>query len=222
MNILCANFLDKSAYWVRKISLGKIIGGACAPCAPPGSYAHEISLKFCESFRFFHAVFMEKIQKIHYLSYVRKRVVLIPLLLVTWCSYRLEPKLLRYLDQCPRLTLWNFIGHSVLLGESFHRTELISVWLWVYKVYIVLEATSDISVRLEMRQIGPITYLSCRSASPMNLGDTVGWMVVVFCYSLLCYIVYANESLPPWFGVRTCRNDNSLGSVEGKCMAKTR
>ena len=36
MNILCANFLDKSAYWVRKISLGKIIGGggARAPCAP--------------------------------------------------------------------------------------------------------------------------------------------------------------------------------------------
>ena len=42
MNILCANFLHKSAYWVRKISLGKIIGGggARAPCAPPGSYAH--------------------------------------------------------------------------------------------------------------------------------------------------------------------------------------
>ena len=30
-------------------------------------------------------------------------------------------------------------------------------------VYIVLEATSDISDRLEMRQIGLITYLSCRS-----------------------------------------------------------
>ena len=43
MNILCANFLDKSAYWVRKISLGKIIGGggARAPCAP-GSYAHAL------------------------------------------------------------------------------------------------------------------------------------------------------------------------------------
>ena len=37
MNILCANFFDKSAYKVRKISLGKIIGGggARAPCAPP-------------------------------------------------------------------------------------------------------------------------------------------------------------------------------------------
>ena len=69
-------------------------------------------------------------------------------------------------------TLWNFIGHSVLLGESFHRTELISVWLWVYIVYIVFEAISDISVRLEMRQIGPITYLSCRSDGPMNLADT--------------------------------------------------
>ena len=34
MNILCANFLDKSAYLVRKISLGKIIEGARAPCAP--------------------------------------------------------------------------------------------------------------------------------------------------------------------------------------------
>ena len=40
MNILCANFLDKSAHWVIKISLGKIIEGARAPCAPPGSYAH--------------------------------------------------------------------------------------------------------------------------------------------------------------------------------------
>ena len=74
-----------------------------------------------------------------------------------------------------RETLWKFIGHSVLLGELLHRTELISVWLWVYIVYIVyivLEATSDISVRLEMRQIGPITYLSCRSVGPMNLADT--------------------------------------------------
>ena len=31
MNILCASFLDKSAYWVRKISLGKIIGGHVPP-----------------------------------------------------------------------------------------------------------------------------------------------------------------------------------------------
>ena len=36
----------------------------------------KISLKFCECFRFFLAVFMEKIQKLHYLSYVRKRIVL--------------------------------------------------------------------------------------------------------------------------------------------------
>ena len=78
-----------------------------------------------------------------------------------------------------RETLWNFIGHSVLLGESFYRTEFISVWLWVYIVYIVLEATSDISVRLEMRQIGPITYLSCWSVGPMNLADTVHFHTVV-------------------------------------------
>ena len=39
-------------------------------------------------------------------------------------------------------------------------------------VYIVLEATSDISVRLEVRQIGPITYLSCGFDGPMNLADT--------------------------------------------------
>ena len=38
-----------------------------------------------------------------------------------------------------RETLWNFIGHSVLLGESFHRTKLLSVWLWVYIIYIVFE-----------------------------------------------------------------------------------
>ena len=68
------------------------------------------------------------------------------------------------------VTLWNFMGHSVLLGELFHRTKLISVWLWVC---IVLEATLDISVRLEMRQIGPITYWSCQSDGPMNLADTV-------------------------------------------------
>ena len=38
MNILCSIFLDKSAYWVGKTSLGKFIGGgggARAPCAPP-------------------------------------------------------------------------------------------------------------------------------------------------------------------------------------------
>ena len=36
MNILCANFLDKSAYWVKKISLGKIIGGGGhVPPVPP-------------------------------------------------------------------------------------------------------------------------------------------------------------------------------------------
>ena len=37
MNILCANFLDKSAYWVRKIPLGKIIGGGGGTCplCPP-------------------------------------------------------------------------------------------------------------------------------------------------------------------------------------------
>ena len=34
----------------------------------------KISLKLCESFRFFLEVFMEKIQKIRYLSYVRRRI----------------------------------------------------------------------------------------------------------------------------------------------------
>ena len=34
----------------------------------------KISLKFCASFRFFLAVFMEKFQKIHYLSYVRRGI----------------------------------------------------------------------------------------------------------------------------------------------------
>ena len=35
----------------------------------------KISLKFCASFRFFLAVFMEKFQKIHYLSYMRRGIV---------------------------------------------------------------------------------------------------------------------------------------------------
>ena len=83
-----------------------------------------------------------------------------------------------------RETLWNFIGHSVLLGESFHRTELLSVWLWVYIIYIVFETTSDNLVRLEKRQIGPITYLSCRSDGPMNLADTV---MYVFNVAMLCF-----------------------------------
>ena len=74
------------------------------------------------------------------------------------------PKLLT--QHSVRETLWNFIGHSVLLGESFHRTELLSVWLWVYIIYKVFETTLDNSVRLEMRQIGPFTYLSCRSDGP--------------------------------------------------------
>ena len=34
----------------------------------------KISLKFCESFRFFLAVFMEKFPKIRYLSYVRREI----------------------------------------------------------------------------------------------------------------------------------------------------
>ena len=35
----------------------------------------KISLKFCASFRFFLALFMEKFQKILYLSYVRRGLV---------------------------------------------------------------------------------------------------------------------------------------------------
>ena len=35
----------------------------------------KISLKFCASFRFFLSVFMEKFQKIRYLNYVRRGVV---------------------------------------------------------------------------------------------------------------------------------------------------
>ena len=81
-----------------------------------------------------------------------------------------------------RKTLWNFIGHLVLLGESFHRTELISVWLWVYIVYTVLEATSDISVLLEMRQIESITYLSCQ---PKNLANTAFQQLVFSLVRLL-------------------------------------
>ena len=34
----------------------------------------KASLKFCASFRFFLAVFMEKFQKIHYLNYVRRGI----------------------------------------------------------------------------------------------------------------------------------------------------
>ena len=34
----------------------------------------KISLKFCASFRFFLAVFMEKFSKIHYLSYLRRGI----------------------------------------------------------------------------------------------------------------------------------------------------
>ena len=35
----------------------------------------KISLKFCASFRFFLAVFVEKFQKIRYLSYVRRGII---------------------------------------------------------------------------------------------------------------------------------------------------
>ena len=34
----------------------------------------KTSLKFCTSFRFFLAVFMEKFKKIHYLNYVRRGI----------------------------------------------------------------------------------------------------------------------------------------------------
>ena len=46
MNILCTDFLDKSACWVGKISLGKIIGGGGhVPPVSPGSYAHVLYMK---------------------------------------------------------------------------------------------------------------------------------------------------------------------------------
>ena len=35
----------------------------------------KTSLNFCASIRFFHAVFMEKFQKIHYLNYVRRGII---------------------------------------------------------------------------------------------------------------------------------------------------
>ena len=35
----------------------------------------KTSLRFCASFRFFHAIFMEKFQKIRYLNYVRRGIV---------------------------------------------------------------------------------------------------------------------------------------------------
>ena len=41
----------------------------------------KTSLKFCASFRFFLAVFMEKFQKIPYLNYVRRGIQLTPLFL---------------------------------------------------------------------------------------------------------------------------------------------
>ena len=47
MNILCTNFLDKKAYWVRKISLGKIIGGHVPPVAPP-----PVSTLMCNYFKY--------------------------------------------------------------------------------------------------------------------------------------------------------------------------
>ena len=36
----------------------------------------KIGLKFCESFRFFLVVFMEKLNEMCYLNYVRRRIVL--------------------------------------------------------------------------------------------------------------------------------------------------
>ena len=98
------------------------------------------------------------------------------------------PKLLtQHCQHSVRETLWNFIGHSVLLGESFHRTELLSVWLWVYIIYKVFETTLDNSVRLEMRQIGPFTYLSCRSDGQMNLADTGNTQKTDKVYNFLQY-----------------------------------
>ena len=48
----------------------------------------KISLKFCASFRFFLAVFMEKFPKIRYLSYVRRGITIIDELTVqVWLLY---------------------------------------------------------------------------------------------------------------------------------------
>ena len=60
----------------------------------------KISLKFCASFRFFIAVFVEKFQKIRYLSYVRRGVGMIPMSVVSNIEIYLSHTLY-VISKCP-------------------------------------------------------------------------------------------------------------------------
>ena len=41
-------------------------------------------------------------------------------------------------------TLWNFIGYFVLLGVTFYRRDVISVWLWVYHTCTCIHTCSNL------------------------------------------------------------------------------
>ena len=82
----------------------------------------KTSLKFCASFRFFLAVFMEKFQKIRYLNYVRRGIVYF-WSLQTLCDWNILNKKERYnLVVQPFSVLvesW-YMGYETLLTAIFH------------------------------------------------------------------------------------------------------
>ena len=76
---------------------------------------------------------------------------------------------------CRWFHIWKRLNQGVL---SYQSDRII------YKVF---ETTLDNSVWLEMRQIGPFTYLSCRSDGPMNLADTGNTQKTDKVYNFLQY-----------------------------------
>ena len=62
----------------------------------------KTSLKFCASFRYFLAVFMEKFQKIFYLSYVRRGIS--SMQIIPWVAW--QPRDWRLVSWCTVRTKW--------------------------------------------------------------------------------------------------------------------
>ena len=79
-------------------------------------------------------------------------------------------------------TLWNFIGHTFLLRESFHRTDLN---LYISPTLSMYRNGNNIGYfgLAWMRPIRLITNFSCHSKVPMNLAVTG-----LFIFSLFMHL----------------------------------
>ena len=99
----------------------------------------KTSLKFCASFRFFLAVFMEKFQKIPYLNYVRRGIQLTPLFLYKMVAFVVSVTAIITCINCISPDLAWFINlqylcrlHIALQIAQNDATNgsLFSSWIW--------------------------------------------------------------------------------------------